>query len=450
MASSTDVSNKINVLGLIRSALNKGFSIADCIREKLDNIADARAKQCYVHHFTNGSPLSSTDSSSGRAYLVSGDDGFGMSLDVAEECLTIHNEKKPSAYRNGFAGIGLNHALANLSQLSGRAIILTRQLGGDIIEVTIDLSESREKGCWNPKARDISVKNLPLWDEYAPNKEHGTVIIVELDDRVSNELTAIADDIYDDVAKRYAGYGELIINLKLTNEDSSVVKYVDVLDRENVPNNAYSSRQMEVYRSNSETRAYYLNGNIQMVRLDLAAPSRAKIQDYPPNKEFIKVCDIQLEHSYLQDADDESGRRKQGETYFQRGDKIISSIPNPSIQAGDFDKRKVQNFANHKVKYDFSGDSIIKTQMNKSRLSTDNIDTVVLKTIEFLKDDWYKNYLKKHKSVQSRDVTDSRTPPDTRDVLAKKVVKMIMNDGKFVTTLTECISKYEADNSQSS
>jgi hypothetical protein len=438
MASSTDVSNKINVRGLINSALKKGFSVRDCLSEFLDNVLDAGGKHCFVQHFLRGHPLSNSH----QSYMVVSDDAGGMSIGVADSCLTIHNEKTPSADKNGFAGIGMSTAMSNLAQLKDISLILSKQRNGDIVQVAINFTQWCENGSWNPVAHDVSAKNLYLWEKYAINKEHGTVIILALDQHISNELIAKADVIYDDFAKTYASYPEFVIRLKLTDAEPVVVEYVDVLDKENVSEDEYYSTHIEVFRNDSETRVYYLNGNSQMARINFADIKGAKLLDYPPSEGYSKVCEFELEHSYMPDKGEDTSARKQGATYFQRERKIISSITNPSITSGDLDKRKVLEFTNHRVNYDFSGDNVFKTQMNKSKLSSDNIDNAVWKTIEFLKSYWCDKYIKAHK------LKKSRGPKDPRGLLVKKVDKMVMNDDKFFTELSAYVSKYEADNSQ--
>lgn len=438
MASSTDSSNKINVRGLINSALKKGFSVRDCLSEFLDNVLDAGGKHCFVQHFLDGHPLSNSH----QSYMVVSDDAGGMSIDVANSCLTIHNEKTPSADRNGFAGIGMSTAMSNLAQLREKALILSKQPDGEIVQVAINFTQWRENGSWNPIAHEVSAKNLHLWEKYAINKEHGTVIILALDKHISNELIAKADVIYDDFAKTYASYPEFVIRLKLTDAEPSVVEYTDVLDKANVSEEECYSTHLEVFRNDSETRVYYLNGNSQMVRINFAEIKGAKFPDYPPSEEYSKVCEFELAHSYVSNRGEDTSARKQGATYFQRERKIISSITNPSITSGDLDRRKVLEFTNHMVKYDFSGDNVFKTQMNKSKLSSDNIDNAVWKTIEFLKSYWCDKYIKAHKLVKSRG------PQDPRGLLLKKVDKMVMDDDKFFTGLTAYVNNYEAGKSQ--
>lgn len=438
----SDIPNKINVAGLIKSTLKKGFSTRDSLSELIDNSCDARAKQCRVDHYINKtSPLypkktgETEDTIPKRPFMVFSDDGKGMPLEVANACLTIHNEKEASADKNGFAGIGLSHSLANLTQLKDKTLILTKEENGDIIEVLVNWTEARQNGHWCPMARDLSTKYQKLWEDYAIDKEHGTVLIIELDDHVSADLISKADDIYDDFAKTYSSYGDLDIHLKLTSEESVVVEYVDVLNTVNVPDDAYHSTHMEVFRTESETRVYYKNDLNEMVRVDFANPRGEKFKDYPPvGGEFVKVCDIELASSFLPVTEEDAPARQQGATYFQRGFKLIANITNPSITAGDFDKRKVHNFANHVVKYNYHGDAVFKTQMNKSRLSVDNIDNTVWKTIEFLKKYWCDKYIKRHHVVK---------PRGPQDALMKKVKAWIAND-EFRMNLSMLIDEFEA------
>lgn len=401
--------SSISFAGFIISMMEIGFTLWQCMNEKLENSDSANAANMRIT-LQDGK-------------LVIADDGNGMNEEEMKTCGRFHNRTSSAADKHGTKGVGGNIADINLSG-GGRVTYCSKSASSSSQRVTsmelnygVDTEEE-----YRPRPQEAPRRiEEEVWDKYSLNKEHsGTVQLYETVPRKiykelcesikSNDVIHSFRRIWSFTYESLLRSGKTIIfdieGEEFTIHPIDMMKYGET-DESNRHIDDCSIWKKTIDAQNEETRVYYTNPRGKLCYRDYSNSNKGNetAQARPEQDGFTKIGDFTITHTYnenwrelhkeemARNGIDLVGCNEQdflnniggGVVTIARNRKHVCQFP--TSQTGESASYiPYHQKSKHLLDYDASDtmDGLFNIQLNKSSLVRDNIQKEVMRTIHYL------------------------------------------------------------------
>jgi hypothetical protein len=427
--------SSISFAGFIISMMEIGFTLWQCMNEKLENSDSANAANMKIT-LHDGK-------------LVIADDGDAMNKEEMKICARFHNRTSSAANKHGTKGVGGNIADINLSG-GGRVIYCSKSASSsssssssprDII-TSMELNygvDTEEEYRPIPQEAPRRIEE-DVWDKYSLNKEHtGTVQLYEnVPPKIYKELVQSikANDIIHSFRRIWAFTYESLLRSgktiifdvegeEFTLYPIDMMKYSET-DESNRHIDHCSIWKNTIDAQNEETRVYYTNPRGKLCYRDYSNSNKGNetAQARPEQDGFTKIGDFTITHTY-----NENWRELHKEEMERNGIDIVGcneqdflnnigggvvTIARNRKHVCQFSTSQTGESASyipyhqnskHLLDYDASDtmDGLFNIQLNKSSLVRDNIQKEVMRTIHYLN----RKFIGKMKTLTDKQETAS-------------------------------------------
>jgi len=420
--------DNINVAGTLRSTLNRGTTVSGAIKELVDNSIDSDAKHVEICFNTISNEL------------IIADDGHGMTQEVADQAYRIHNDKEASD-KIGRFGIGKVAAEGFLSGTKSSTTTVTKCNGGRLLEANADWSASIAKSEWNPRAFGASADfGAPLWETHKVNMSHGTVVKIPMQAELMRTAIETMSQITREVDYAYHECKGVNIVVKIDGVVQEMVSDKR-LGWDDVSVKHRMSMGLEVWTKTGEASRVFMDmgGGFKRFNFSKENPgdgrkvdslSTAMLDDYDATiaSDFTLTASMTLRAVYNpewnppeNEDDDTTESRKppaRGFLTFKRGHRHIASFPNELRTSGDFEKQRIATAIRSSLDYTHEADGLVKTEGDKSRITKENVDPYLLKTVRDAVRKWSGELYKTISLLVAKDTVDNpKRVRMNRDVL---------------------------------
>ncbi len=415
----------VDYSGLLRNLLNDTFNTKDCIGELIDNSLGAGATRIWLH----------IDSSESKLYFI--DNGAGMSKEEAGNSIVLHKRSCSSEKKAGCFGIGLKHAIAQLTQNAGKMQLFTK-LAGDsadnITEMEVNFKQAIETGKPVINPHDISRKGYEnVWEPYAYSGElGGTIMVFELPEEILEELTNALNTTEIEHSLRYfigSRYYHILndgITVDISLDDGNTYEVVpddslmwdeieDEEDKQEIRLKVYynsNNKRVVVYYMNDNGDKGFRNFDKTKTGKWIAGKPSGEYEDigslllrsvYSDNwaelkKTQLKANNIKIKYNKKDGKPNRDFMDQLNGTRIIRNGRVIQQFPTPGIKSGDHELRKFTYNTLCNVSYtaDETMDRLFKLNINKSNLEQDGIHPNILNTIMYLHNEFVKKRYRVH------------------------------------------------------
>ena len=371
----------IDHIGTIENSAFMGFSHMDLYREILDNQFDAKASiiQNYLLH----------EVEKNRSLMIFGDNALGMNIEQLQTCATINKRKEASDDKNGLFGYGGFAAYYGFTQGEGKAIILSKKDGEPLVnQLTLDFPKFKRDNQIVYIAHDATASMTEMWNTYAVNKNHGTLIILECHHVLIQDM--IEKLHQENLGQTYADYLNKGIKVTIfTNNQKILIE----LHATNVIENARSTKNtvITVWKKEQDIIAEYKDGNGAKKYFDLEDRKPKSTINLSANG-YKEIGKINYTNSFRYYEHDKANNWLvcDGGYYFKRGKKVINSFETQlnAKPGGDFGHQNIKESSKHLVEFTSNLDSLFGIQVNKSKIDKNLINLAIFKTLEYLAKDF--------------------------------------------------------------
>lgn len=400
----TTPSPNISIPGLLRSTKSKGFTNQSGINELLDNGIDASATKIAVRLNTNTNTL------------VIADNGLGMNETVANKAYCLHNDK-PASGKNGLYGIGKSVGEAVLCDLESDTMTLTKCENGRTLEMTANWPSAIANNDWNPRASGASADiGAPIWKNEAIDHNHGTVVHIKVPLATKNSLVSEMNAISGEIAYAYQDVPNADIKLYV----DGVVQPVNrehTLGFNDLPDEQKTAIQIEILtKEGSENKVFYSEdgGMVRFNREAVSATGKprdpvqaARIQDYNSSFEEGYVISGKFTQRIAynpawnpdQDEIDEDASRPdfiRGHITISRNKRHLKRFDADVPNSGDYERRRVIGSIRSSLDFTHESDKFVKIEGNKSNVTLENVDKMLMWTVKSLVRKWGDAYYRRH------------------------------------------------------
>jgi len=404
---SNNTTTGVNISNLIMTNTGpSGFSNYDSLSEFVDNSVDGGARIIKI----------TFDDASNTIYFA--DNGFGMERERLPECYTLYQHvARNDSQTNGVFGIGSKAGLIKLSMAKYPTTIytLTRGVSSELTEMKIDWAKAVATGVYERSPHDITKKGEQIWCKYGP-VSHGTLLQIQCDSEVYNELKSNIPKICADFGRKY--YKSLDAGLRIitdgagnefeveSNNPIGTVKHSShILESKIETYKVISDGSLRFYYNNGKNKPVYINDN------DVKKVKSFETQHDPSTEpdlyEKIEGWTISIISGY----DDDFGEENSG-YYFMRGDKIIDRFSQPPPGAGDFGLQGIIVCSRHVIQFSPQMDVLMKIEVNKSRIKEADLPVTLRKSIESIAKKFANSlYTKFYKKKKERDEAPIQNVP---------------------------------------
>ena len=351
----------IDHIGTIENSAFMGFSHMDLYREILDNQFDAKASiiQNYLLH----------EVEKNRSLMIFGDNALGMNIEQLQTCATINKRKEASDDKNGLFGYGGFAAYYGFTQGEGKAIILSKKDGEPLVnQLTLDFPKFKRDNQIVYIAHDATASMTEMWNTYAVNKNHGTLIILECHHVLIQDM--IEKLHQENLGQTYADYLNKGIKVTIfTNNQKILIE----LHATNVIENARSTKNtvITVWKKEQDIIAEYKDGNGAKKYFDLEDRKPKSTINLSANG-YKEIGKINYTNSFRYYEHDKANNWQvcDGGYYFKRGKKVINSFETQlnAKPGGDFGHQNIKESSKHLVEFTSNLDSLFGIQVNKSKI----------------------------------------------------------------------------------
>lgn len=401
--------SSISFTGFIISMMEIGFTLWQCVNEKIENSDSANAKNMKIT-LQDGK-------------LIIADDGKGMNEDDMKTCGGFHNRSTSSAIKHGTKGVGGNIADINLSGC-GRVMYCSKSASSQrITSMELNYGVDTEEE-YRPRPQEAPRRiEEEVWDKYALDRTRsGTVQLYETVPRkIYKELVKSikANDIVHSFRRIWAFTYESILRSgktivfdvegeEFTIHPIDMMKYNET-DESNRHIDHCSIWKKTIDAQNEETRVYYKNPKGKLCYRNYSNSTKGTeiVQARPEQDGFTKIGDFTITHTYNQNwrelhkeemernginiehehcTDKDFFNHNGGGTVtISRNRKHV--CPFPTCQTGESASYiPYHQNSKHLLDYDANDtmDGLFNIQLNKSSLVRDNIQKEVIQTIDHL------------------------------------------------------------------
>ena len=377
-------SSNIDISGLLRSTKTKGFTMQGAIHELVDNSIDAGASVIKITFRTAGNEL------------IIADNGDGMDKATADMCYCIHHDK-PASVKNGLFGIGKTVAEGMLSDLASLTTTVTRVTGGRLLEITADWPGSIASGTWNPRSVGASADYaVPLWDRAAVTPGHGTIAVVNMTPAGFTEVTSNIASLCRVLSYTYQDVAGVDIQVWLDGVRQET-DMSDTLGWSAARPRERNEVSLEAWTKPGEETIVFHTEGAAWVRFNHGVPNpgtAARIADYATMAErgYTRVAGLRLRSVYNPAWNPPGEKEEIGYLSFARNLRHLARIINVPPTHGNMDRRRYLATTRHALYYDYNADSLLKTEGNKSNVTSANVDKVLLAVVRLLARKWVDSY----------------------------------------------------------
>jgi len=387
-------STNIHISGLLRSTKTKGFTTQGAINELIDNSLDADATVVDIHFNTEGREL------------IIADDGLGMTKAMADSCYCIHNDK-PASGAIGMFGIGKTIAEGLLSDLASSTTTVTKVESGRLLEVTADWVTSIATNTWNPRSGGASADvALPLWERAAIDREHGTVVHINMTPAMFNDIATDVETLCRSLAYVYQEYDPDTFAIRVWRDGEQYeLDTSDTLGWNDVLPSQRNEVNLEAWVNSAGEELIFHSEGSEMVRFNRGATQptiAARYRDYAemPSKGYTLEARLSLRDVYNDEwnpPEDDDGNRPPyilGSLSFVRNRRHLKRVANEPPTSGTHERKRYLGAARHALYYDHHADRLMKTEGNKSNVTPENINKQLMWTVNALARKWADSYWK--------------------------------------------------------
>lgn len=405
--------SSISFVGFIISMMEIGFTLWQCMNEKIENSDSANAGNIKIT-LRDGK-------------LIIADDGNGMNEEEMKTCGRFHNRTSSAVNKHGTKGVGGNIADINLSG-GGRVIYCSKSASSSSSSSSRDIVTSMELNYgvateeeYRPRPQEASRRiEEEVWDKYSLNKEHtGTVQLYEtVPPKIYKELTQSikSNDIVQSFRRIWAFTYESLLRSKKTiifdveGEEFTLypidmMKYSET-DELNRHIDRCSIWKKTIDAQNEETRVYYTNPRGKLCYRDYSNSNKGNetAQARPEEDGFTKIGDFTITHTYNQNWRElhKLEMERNGINVACNDQDFLNNIGGGVVTIARNRKHVCQfqtsqtgesasyipyhQNSKHLLDYDASDimDGLFNIQLNKSSLVSDNIQKEVFRTIQHL------------------------------------------------------------------
>ena len=408
--------SSISFTGFIISMMEIGFTLWQCMNEKIENSDSANAANIRITLLQDGK-------------LVIADDGDGMNEEEMKTCGRFHNRTSSAADKHGTKGVGGNIADINLSG-GGRVTYCSKSASSSssssspqrVTSMELNYGVDTEEE-YRPRPQEAPRRiEEEVWDKYALDRTRsGTVQLYEsVPSKIYKELceSIKSNDVIHSFRRIWAFTYESLLRSgktiifdiegeEFTIHPIDMMKYGET-DESNRHIDQCSIWKKTIDAQNEETRVYYTNpNNRKLYYRDYSRSNKGTetAQALPEQDGFMKIGDFTITHTYNQNwrelhkeemvrnGIDLVGCNEQdflnniggGVVTIARNRKHVCQFPTSQTGESASYIPYHQN-SKHLLDYDASDtmDGLFNIQLNKSSLVRDNIQKEVMRTIHYL------------------------------------------------------------------
>lgn len=409
--------SSISFTGFIISMMEIGFTLWQCMNEKLENSDSANATNMRIT-LQDGK-------------LVIADDGDGMNEEEMKTCGRFHNRTSSAADKHGTKGVGGNIADINLSG-GGRVTYCSKSASSSpssphrVTSMELNYGVDTEEE-YRPRPQEAPRRiEEEVWDKYSLDRTRsGTVQLYEsVPSKIYKELceSIKSNDVIHSFRRIWAFTYESLLRSgktiifdvegeEFTIHPIDMMKYGET-DESNRHIDNCSIWKKTIDAQNEETRVYYTNpNNGKLYYRDYSRSNKGTETEQKRRPEeddgYTKIGDFTITHTY-----NKNWRELHKEEMARNGIDISSHCCNdqdflnhsgggvvtiarnrkhvcqfPTCQTGESASYiPYHQNSKHLLDYDASDtmDGLFNIQLNKSSLVRDNIQKEVMRTIHYL------------------------------------------------------------------
>ena len=411
------MATSISPAGIVEDMMSMGFSYTDSICELIENPLDANASKIEIHINTD--------------HILIIDNASGLNEDKLIESKRLFDRKTAKDSKNGCFGCGGSIACAKLTNGEKKAIRISKMQTTPIFQLTVDYPKILRTDTYTFSPHEASVRFSKLWDDYAIDKNHGTIDFIECPDHIRDRL--LMDITTVKWGRMYNDYIVKGITISFYNEGTLL----------------FSIQPEDI--SNIADATHY-----EMYCLDVWKNSDGKIitqvgkeKDGPDGYYRIGNVDCTSSIRYVKDCA-HNWKKEDGGQFLKRGRKIVDCVAIKRPGKGDFAEQNIIQASKHVWKYSTSLDVYMGTEINKSHIDIKNIHPEILKPLEEMSKQFSKNFYKRVKSAPVQKVKkrvfkvekdkdkdkDKELEPDLGNVFAGFIVRTnVINIAEFLEKL---------------
>lgn len=394
MSSSSSTRNNISAKGTIENLLSLGFTQQNAVDELSDNSLDAGAKRVRIRLDTRASTL----------YVD--DDGKGMDKEQLTRALCI-NDARPASGTIGTKGLGLKAAQCVLSNEEHATVIISKTANSATRhEIDADWPAAIRNNHWDPHAARGSEDYRPLWDAGCLNPHYGTTMKIPMPPAEFQRLLTSLPEMLKDIGRTYEKFlndGKIIrVEVDGASHDPDMST---AMGWEGTPAHLRNEVPLEIFRNptTGEKRIYYRHTYARkwtdMVRNNPDPAAKREdvfIRDRQTAADdgFVLIASMTLKSAYRPEwnppmgADGERPPYMPGYLTLCRDGRYLRPLFTEFGASGDYEARRVSASARHSVEFSHVNDDLFDIQVNKSNMTPDNIDPLLLSTVRELTKKW--------------------------------------------------------------
>ena len=436
--------SSISFTGFIRSMMEIGFTLWQCMNEKLENSDSANAANMKIT-LQDGK-------------LIIADDGKGMNEDEMKTCGRFHNRSTSSAIKHGTKGVGGNIADINLSG-RGRVMYCSKSASSQrITSMELNYGVDTEEE-YRPRPQEAPARvERDIWDKYSLDRTRsGTVQLYEtVPPKIYKQLVESikANDIVQSFRRIWAFTYESILRSgktivfdvegeEYTIHPIDMMKYNET-DESNRHIDHCSIWKKTIDAQNEETRVYYTNSKGKLCYRDYSNSKKGNetAQARPEQYGFTKIGDFMIMHTHNQNwrelhkeemAQNEINVEHCSDQNFLNhiGGGVLTIARNrkhvcsfPTCQTGESASYiPYHQNSKHLLDYDANDtmDGLFNIQLNKSSLVRDNIQKEVIQTIDHLN----RKFIGKMKTITEKQEQETAAAAAAVAVVAPAAVVVV-------------------------
>ena len=398
--------SNISPSGTIKNLLHLGFTSQDALNELIDNSLDSGATHVRIRF----------DTTSNTLYVD--DDGNGMDRDQLTKALCIY-DARPVSENIGLRGAGLKAAHCVLSNEEFPTIIISKTSTSPRCEIDADWPGAITRDYWDPRASRGSDEYRPIWERGCINPDHGTTTKIPMTAAKFSEFLYTLPVTLKDIGRTYEKY--INVGKRITIEVDGAVHTPDMstsLSWEGTSAHLRNEVPITILHNptTGEKRVYYQHVHRRPDWTDMVRDNPDKtvtpkiLRDFNTAQEdgFIVLAEMTLRSTYSSEWNPPPNADGEREMYIPgyvspcRDRRYLRAMPTEFGHAGDYENRRVWASSRHALEFAHTADALIGIQVNKSNLTPENIDPLLLATVYSLAKSWAtKIYTKYFKIAQN-------------------------------------------------
>jgi hypothetical protein len=229
-----------------------------------------------------------------------------------------------------------------------------------------------------------------MWNNYAVNKNHGTLIILECSPLlVSNMIEKLP---LENLGSTYYAYINENIKLTLIVNDKNGKLVKEIVSNNMIANATYTKKnELTIWKKGEIIIAEFKNGNEKRVYLDPKTNTHNSATNLY-NEGYREIGKINYTNSIRFNLIDKANNWSvsSGGYYLKRNKKVINRIEIPYPTSGDYAYKDLRASSKHLDEFTTNLDSLFGIQVNKSKIDKNLINLAIFTTLQYLAMDFCK------------------------------------------------------------